>query len=324
MTTRTTRCRRLALILLSAALGSPACRDRSSGPVAAVGRGWPAPPRPADLPRDRALRAGFLVVDGVFNTELMAPYDVLQHTVFHTGTVPGIEVFTISPDGRPVTTFEGLRLIPHYSFDDAPGIDILVVPSAEGSMDRDLRDGALIDWVRRAGGGARFVVSLCDGAFVLAAAGLLDGRACTTFPSDQDRFAAMFPSLDLRRGFSFVHDGATLTSEGGARSYEVAMYLVAHLYGDDVARGVGRGLILPWPPEPGTVRALVIASPGVLTPGPPAAPALAPAPASPDLRPRSTARNGTAGGPGRSPGAPRRTPQRPPAPAAGLSASGRS
>ena len=115
-------------------------------------------------------------------------------------------------------------------------------------MDQDLKNEALMEWVRRVGSEARFVVSLCDGAFVLAAAGLLDGHECTTFPSDQDRFAETFPDLDLVRGVSFVHDGKVLTSQGGAKSYDVAMYLVDHLYGEEVARGVGRGLVIPWPP----------------------------------------------------------------------------
>lgn len=150
----------------------------------------------------------------------MAPYDIFQHTIFHTE--PGIEVFTVSPDGAPITTFEGLVLVPHHSFDDAPDIDILVVPSAEGSMSTDLENEVLMAWVRDVGSTADYLVSLCDGAFVLAAAGLLEGRAVTTFPGDQDRFAADFPDLDLRRGVSFVHDGPALTSEGGAKSYDVA------------------------------------------------------------------------------------------------------
>jgi transcriptional regulator GlxA family with amidase domain len=201
------------------------------------------------LPEDRPLRAGFLVVDGVYNSELMAPYDILQHTVFHTR--PGIEVTTISPDGEPVTTFEGLVLDPRHSFEDAPPLDILVVPSAEHSMDTDLDNDRLIEWVRETGRKARFVMSLCDGAFVLAKAGLLDDHAATTFPDDQARFAQRFPGVDLRINVSFVHDGRMITSVGGAQSYDPAMYLVDLLYGEEVARGVGHGLLIDWPPKPG-------------------------------------------------------------------------
>ncbi len=84
---------------------------------------------------------------------------------------------------------------------------------------------------------------------MLARAGLLDGRACTTFPRDYRRFAEAFPAADLHVNVSFVHSGRFLTSEGGARSYLAAMYLVDLLYGEEVAAGVGRGLLIPWPPD---------------------------------------------------------------------------
>jgi transcriptional regulator GlxA family with amidase domain len=209
-----------------------------------------------EVPADRPLRAGFLIVDGVYNSELMAPYDILHHTVFHAQ--PGIEVFTVSPDGNPVTTFEGLTVAAHYSFDNVPPIDILVVPSAEGSMGADLENPVLMAWVARVGRGASYVMSLCDGAFVLAAADLLDGKAVTTFPGDQNRFAETFPHLDLRREISFVHDGHALTSQGGARSYDVALYLVDHLYGTKVAAGVATGLVIAWPPTLATMPATVV------------------------------------------------------------------
>ena len=125
-------------------------------------------------------------------------------------------------------------------------------------MDRDLENAEMLRWVEQRGRRARWIVSLCDGAFVLAAAGLLEGRAVTTFPGDQDRFAETFPGLDLRREPSFVHDGPALTSQGGARSFDVAMYLVDHVYGEAVARGVGRGLILDWPPRAAAVAAVVV------------------------------------------------------------------
>lgn len=207
---------------------------------------WQPLPSPTDLPRERPLQVVFLIVDGVYNSELMAPWDIFHHTVFHIE--PGMEVFAISPDGAPVVSFEGLEIAAHGSFADTRSVDVLVVPSAEHSMGRDLEDEAMIAWVRKTGRQARFVLSLCDGAFVLAQAGLLDGRAVTTFPGDQDAFAERFPQLDLRRGPSFVHDGKAITAQGGAKSYDPAMYLVDHLYGEAVAQGVGRGMVIDWPP----------------------------------------------------------------------------
>lgn len=220
-----------------------------------------------DLPQDRPLRAGFLVINGVYNTELAAPYDVFHHTQFHTK--PGVQVFTVSPDGRPITTFEGLKLTPDYSFANAPPLDVLVVPSAKGSMDADLQNQALIDWVRTTGGQARHVLSLCDGAFVLAKAGLLQGIPATTFPDDYGRFSQMFPGVDLRINVTFVDAGKVITSQGGARSYEAAMHLVDRLYGRQVAEGIGKGLLVPWPPDPDTMTARVV-EPTAVSPGVPA------------------------------------------------------
>ena len=84
----------------------------------------------------KPLPVGFLVLDRVYNSELMAPYDIFHHTIFHTK--PGMKVFTISLDGKPITTFEGLRLETDFSLDNAPRIDVLVIPSAEHNMDTDL------------------------------------------------------------------------------------------------------------------------------------------------------------------------------------------
>ena len=227
-------------------------------PSPAAGESWTRKPPPAGIALDRPLRAGFLIVDGVYNSELMAPYDILHHTPFHTKPLPGVEVFTVSPDGQPIVSFEGLTITPHHGFADHPPIDILIVPSAEHSMDTDLENEAMMAWVARVGREASFIMSLCDGAFVLAKAGLLNGRECTTFPGDQDAFAEMYPELELRRGVSFVHDGPVLTSEGGAKSYDVAMYLVDHLYGEEAARRVGRGLIIEWPPPAGRMPVRVV------------------------------------------------------------------
>lgn len=193
-----------------------------------------------------SFNAAFLMIDGVYNSELMAPFDIFQHTIFHTDG--GIKVFTVAETMDTITSFEGLRILPDYSFEseDLPEIDILVVPSAEHNMDSDLENETLINWVAEIGGKADYIMSLCDGAFVLAKAGLVDGKESTTFPSDIARYRETFPSLNVHEGVSFVHHDNLLTSAGGAKSYDVALYLVHHLYGDEVAKGVGRGLVIDW------------------------------------------------------------------------------
>lgn len=192
------------------------------------------------------MQAAFVIVDGVYNSELVAPMDVLHHTVFHTEN--GIEVFTVGPTRDPIKTFEGLTIIPDYGFesDSIPAIDILIVPSAEFSMTTDLENEKLIGFVKKNGGQAKYILSLCDGAFVLAKAGLLEGLECTTFPSDIEPFRKAFPELSVHEDVSFIHDGKAITSAGGAKSYDPAMYLVEILYGKDVATGIGRGLVIDW------------------------------------------------------------------------------
>ena len=248
----------LALVLVACALGArtdaaaaPAVPAATVAPasatVAAPSSGLPRLPPPKDLPRDRPLRAAVVVVDGVFGSELVAAFDVLQHTTAHVR--PGIDPFAVSPDGNPVKTAEGLGVAARYSFASAPAVDILVLPGGAHDLDSSLGDEALVGWLAKAGKTARYVVGLRDAPFVLARAGLLQGRLATVFADDQDRFTQMFPKLELRRGVSFVHDGPLLTSIGGARSYDAALYLVDHLFGEEVAKGVAKGLVLPWPPD---------------------------------------------------------------------------
>jgi transcriptional regulator GlxA family with amidase domain len=155
-------------------------------------------------------------------------------------------LFTVARTAGVLTTFEGLRILPDYTLETAPPIDILVVPSALHNMDSDLEDEQLIDWVRTRGEKAEFVMSLCDGAFVLARAGLLDDLDATTFPGDIDAFEKQFPRIRVHREVSFVHHGKAITGAGGAKSYDPAMYLVELLYGKEAADGIARGMVIDW------------------------------------------------------------------------------
>ena len=200
----------------------------------------------SELNEHPGLNVAFLIVDGVYNSELVAPMDIFHHTVFHTD--PGMRVFTVAPDLSTVTTFEGLRIIPDFGFnsDEVPRIDVLVVPSAENSMGSDLDNTALMSFVRSTGESSKYVMSLCDGAFILAGAGLVDGKESTTFPDDIERYRNKFPQLTVHEDVSFVHDGNLITSAGGAKSYDPALYLTELLYGKKAADGVANGLVIDW------------------------------------------------------------------------------
>ena len=146
----------------------------------------------------------FLIMDGTYNTELTAPFDIFQHTQYRKG-IKAMNVFTVAKTLDPITTFEGVRILPDFDYtkDSIPRIDILVVPSAEHHLDSDLEDETMIDFVRKADQNAQFVTSHCDGSFVLAKAGLLNEVTSTTFPSDIPAYKKNVSPLSSRRQCSF-------------------------------------------------------------------------------------------------------------------------
>lgn len=189
----------------------------------------------------------FLIMDGTYNTELTAPYDIFQHTQYREN-IKAMNVFTIANTDNAITTFEGMRILPDYNYvkDSLPKIDILVVPSAEHHLDTDLEDEALINFVKQVDKNAQFITSHCDGAFVLAKAGVLDNAVATTFPSDIDKMRTMFPNLDIRKNVFFVHDGKYITSSGGVKSFDSALYLCEYIYGKKIAQSLAGGLVIDW------------------------------------------------------------------------------
>ncbi len=191
------------------------------------------------------LRAGFVCTPGVYNTELTAPYDVLQHSVYRD-SLNYIECFVITENGKGFVSAEGIEIGAHHSFDSAPPLDIVIIPSSVHSMDGDLKNERFMAWLTRAVADASWVMTLCDGAFPLAATGALDGRVATTFPGDRERFEKMFPGIDVRHDVNFVVDGKYITSVGGAPSFEPAFYLVEHLYGEAHASRSAQGLVVDW------------------------------------------------------------------------------
>ncbi|MBT8280981.1 MAG: DJ-1/PfpI family protein [Muriicola sp.] len=211
----------------------------------------------ADMPADQGespipdgaqvYKVAFLIMEGTYNTEFTAPYDIFQHTLYRDG-IKKMKPFTVANTRDPITTFEGLRILPDYDYtkDSLPQIDILVVPSAEHHLDTDLMDVQMLEFVRKAAREAKFVTSHCDGAFVLAKAGLLDSVVSTTFPSDIEAYQKMFPQLQVQDSVLFVHDGKFITSAGGAKSFEAALYLCEYLYGKEIARSLAKGLVIDW------------------------------------------------------------------------------
>ncbi|NND80387.1 MAG: glutamine amidotransferase [Maribacter sp.] len=201
------------------------------------------------LPEIKAGRynVAFLIMDGTYNTEFTAPFDIFQHTQYRKG-IKAMNTFTVANTLDAITTFEGVRILPDYDYtkDSLPQIDILVVPSAEHHLDSDLNDTTMLNFVRNVDKNARYMTSHCDGAFVLAKAGLLDSVSSTTFPTDIELYRKRFPHLKVVDNILFVHDGKYITSAGGAKSFEAALYLCEVLYGKEIAESIAKGLVIDW------------------------------------------------------------------------------
>jgi len=190
----------------------------------------------------------FLIMEGTYNTELTAPFDIFQHTQYQKN-IKAMNVFTVANTLEPITTFEGIRILPDFDYTKTnrlPDIDILVIPSAVHHLDTDLEDVVMLSFVKKVNEKALFMTSHCDGAFVLAKAGVLDTVASTTFPSDIDAYKKMFPELIIKKNVQFVHDGKYISSAGGTKSFDAALYLCEYLYGKEVANALAKGLLINW------------------------------------------------------------------------------
>lgn len=189
----------------------------------------------------------FLIMNGVYNTEFTAPFDIFQHTQYRKN-IKAMNTFTVANTLNPIRSFEGVRILPDFDYtqDSIPKIDILVVPSAEHHLDTDLKDTVMLNFVKKVDKEALFVTSHCDGAFVLAKSGILNEVVSTTFPSDIEKYKAMFPQLKVKDSVLFVHDGKYITSAGGAKSFEAALYLCEYLYGKEIAESLAGGLVIDW------------------------------------------------------------------------------
>ncbi len=141
------------------------------------------------------ITVAILLFNQPYITELAGPLDVYHH-------VPSerLRVFTVSDRERELVTYEGMPLRTNYTIDNAPKIDILVVPSGAGSLDADPRNGRVISWVKEVSRRAKLVTSHCEGAFVLAAAGLLDDKDATTFHTDTDTLQKRYPACRVIKG----------------------------------------------------------------------------------------------------------------------------
>jgi transcriptional regulator GlxA family with amidase domain len=187
---------------------------------------------------ERTERVVVLALDGVYPFELGIPSRIL-------GAADGrYEVLTCSVDGRPVRSNADFTIgVEHGPQILATADTVVITPVSPERM-----PAGLPEEVREALAYVRpdtRIVSICTGAFVLAAAGLLDGRRATTHWQLADRFRRMFPHIDLDPDVLFVDDDRILTSAGAASGVDVCLHLVRKDHGSELANAVARRCVVP-------------------------------------------------------------------------------
>jgi transcriptional regulator GlxA family with amidase domain len=157
---------------------------------------------------------------------------------------PRYAVSVMAPAAGPIATSGGLALMPHRTLARATGpVDTLIVAGGDGTRAR-ARDPRLVPWIRRTARRARRVASVCTGAFLLAEAGLLDGRRATTHWAMCDALQHRFPAVRVEHDPIFVRDGSVFTSAGITAGMDLALELVEEDCGRDVALSVARWLVM--------------------------------------------------------------------------------
>ncbi len=189
-------------------------------------------------------RIGVLVFDGMEELDVAGPWEVLALAARLDASAAG--VVSIAHEARTVRAFHGLSVVPDHDFASAPDLDVLVVPGGLGTRPL-MQHGDTLNWISRAARDARWVVSVCTGALVLASAGLLDGKRATTHWAALDELRR-FPAVTVVDDARWVRDGAVVTSAGVSAGIDMALWLVGETRGAEAARQVTR--LMQYEPEP--------------------------------------------------------------------------
>jgi transcriptional regulator GlxA family with amidase domain len=202
-----------------------------------------------DLPQGGPIttRVGIVLFDGAEELDWAGPWEVLSYWSRYKPE-DDVEVFTVARDNaRPIECAKGLRVLADHSWNSAPEIDVLVHPGGSGTRAL-LGDEAVRSWLRSVHDRARLMTSVCTGAFILADAGLLKGRAATTHWSDFDELLGIDGSIRAQREARFVDEGDIITAAGISAGIDMALYLIVRLHSEDRAREIKRRL--QYEPDP--------------------------------------------------------------------------
>jgi transcriptional regulator GlxA family with amidase domain len=184
------------------------------------------------------LRTAIVIFDDVEVLDFAGPFEVFSVTGRRRKLEP-FDVYTVAERMTPVLARNGLSVNPRYSFANCPPPDILVVPGGYGTR-REMKNPMMLEWITKVAPSCELVLSVCTGALVLGAAGLLDRREATTHFMAIDELRAVAPHTQVHEDRRIVDNGNLILSAGVSAGIDMSLHVVARLLGDDVARETAR------------------------------------------------------------------------------------
>ncbi|MFZ2448514.1 MAG: DJ-1/PfpI family protein [Syntrophobacteraceae bacterium] len=194
-------------------------------------------------------KVGILIFEDVEVLDFCGPFEVFTAVRMNEDNrreeASPFEPFLLAEKSAPVTTTGGMKVIPHYTLETCPGLDILVVPGGWG-VRREIDNAALRGWLRKRALEVETLASVCTGSMLLGFAGLLDGLHATTHRRSLDWMRDSFPTVTVERHKRVVEAGNIITSAGISAGIDMALKLVARHCGDTIARATAKHMEYPY------------------------------------------------------------------------------
>lgn len=189
-------------------------------------------------------RIGILIYNDAEELDFVGPFEVFTmiNTVLqYVGEPDAVNVMLISEDGKDVTGKKGMRVGAHVSIKDVSSLDVVCVPGGQGAR-AQIENDTIINWVRDIAPTCEWVTSVCTGSFILAKAGLTEGRRLSTFWGAFDEFRNLGLEGELVPHVRYVRDGNVVTSAGVSAGIDMALWLTGQMFSPAFARKVQRGM----------------------------------------------------------------------------------
>jgi len=152
-----------------------------------------------------------------------------------------LSVVTIAESSEPVRCAKGLRVLPDHTFDNAPPLDVVLVPGGQGTR-TEMNNPRMLEFVQKVAPGCDWVTSVCTGSMVLAKAGLTKGRKITTHWACFDELAEVAGDSELLKRVRYVRDGQLVTSAGVSAGIDMSLWLIGQMFDPNFARGIQRAM----------------------------------------------------------------------------------